>query len=186
MSATVDYLRTVARYLYGNDPSLARLVLEFGYQAPRLIECPRCYRGRIKRCYNNAAETVLDNPRRYAYVEGYASSVIPVPHAWVWDRHADAFFDPTWHGPNAARNPDPSEYIGLVFRSPSFRRYVYRHTRAGLIMAEAHHAYQLMIDPRRRARALVPKVSGLWTPEAPGVTPPETLPEILDQLGATQ
>lgn len=40
-----------------------------------------------KRCYQNAADYVLDHPGQgLTYVEGYVTTVIPIMHAWVVDK----------------------------------------------------------------------------------------------------
>jgi hypothetical protein len=48
---------------------------------------------RFKGCYNNAFNFVHENPTA-RYVIGYALSVIPIEHAWVW--YEGTYYDPTW------------------------------------------------------------------------------------------
>jgi hypothetical protein len=151
MSATRDYLRLLDR-VNQTRPNLFSLILDHGYTAPRLVPCPVRYRGEPKLCYNNSALTVLDNPCRYAYVEGFSTSCIPVEHAWVYDRWQDAFFDPTWydHG-----DIPVEEYVGLMFRTPFLRQYIDRHKRAALVMADPRLAYMLANDPGTREQAFI-------------------------------
>ena len=68
-----------------------------------------------KECFNNAWQLCERHPE-YRYVEGYATSEIPIPllHAWCIDAQ-DRVIDPTW--------PDPANYtyFGLVL-DPMFCR----------------------------------------------------------------
>jgi len=62
-----------------------------------------------KACYSNAYRTVMKDPDRYVYVEGYGLHMLPCEHAWVWDRQDEKTIELTW--------PDlGSEYVGIPIR----------------------------------------------------------------------
>ena len=52
-------------------------------------------RGTSGQCFQNAAELVMKEPEKYAYVEGYAMGIMPVHHAWCVTRDGSVI-DPTW------------------------------------------------------------------------------------------
>lgn len=52
-------------------------------------------KGTKRECYRNAGELALAEPEKYAYVEGYAHSVLAVSHAWCVTRDGQVV-DPTW------------------------------------------------------------------------------------------
>jgi hypothetical protein len=102
-----DYLNMMADsaparpdFLY---PSYESLVLKYGtlYTGGRLEVS-----GRIKECYINAYYAARDNG--WTYVEGYASSIIPVGHAWCLDGDG-VVVETTW--PEVG-----SEYYGVPLR----------------------------------------------------------------------
>jgi hypothetical protein len=61
-----------------------------------------------KACFNNCLWMAVGEPEKYRYVEGWATSVIPVHHAWLIDEH-DRVVDPTWG------HRDGCAYYGVVF-----------------------------------------------------------------------
>jgi hypothetical protein len=83
--------------------------------ADLLLKHARCYRpqslprgfwvGAIKECFRNAAFTAMR--RGVRYVEGYASAVIPVHHAWCADADGNVL-EVTWDPPGSA-------YFGCEF-----------------------------------------------------------------------
>jgi hypothetical protein len=54
------------------------------------------FRAVAKECYHNAFKIAKKNPRQYAFYCGYATSVIPLPHAWNVDRATGTVIDTTW------------------------------------------------------------------------------------------
>jgi hypothetical protein len=59
-------------------------------------------------CFRHASKAALRN-RDYTYVEGYASLLIPVHHAWLLDRNG-AVIETTWPHMGSA-------YYGIPFRA---------------------------------------------------------------------
>lgn len=64
----------------------------------------KVHRGKMKECFMNAQR--LAQMKGYRYVEGYASGIIPVLHAWTINEH-DIVVDPTWDDKDAV-------YFGVV------------------------------------------------------------------------
>lgn len=82
--------------------------------------------GRIKNCYQNAAELVLyDNRRELIYVEGYAAGIIPVMHAWCVTPEG-VVVDNTWRTPG-------TDYFGIPFSREYLRESLLTHEVYGLI-----------------------------------------------------
>lgn len=89
--------------------SMHELVLKHGIWFPPVTSPPKQHmRGELRACFRNAAVQVLVNRERYVYCEGYALAMIPVLHAWVWDREAQAAYELTWRRPGDA-------YCGIPF-----------------------------------------------------------------------
>ena len=79
-----------------------------------------------KQCFRNSIMLVAINEERYVYCEGMCLVVIPIQHAWVWDRWENAVVDPTL--------PEPAiEYCGIPFRTPYAKRRVVQNQKYGLI-----------------------------------------------------
>lgn len=69
-------------------------------------------------CFESAAKLAMDNPN-YIYVEGYASNVIPVHHAWcVHKDNPSVVVDPVW------RNPQTCRYFGLPIQTAFLNRAI--------------------------------------------------------------
>ena len=79
-----------------------------------------------KQCFANALIYSCREPERYVYVEGYACSVIPMAHAWVYDRAEGKIIDPTWSEIGKA-------YCGVPFDPVAAQRFVYKTQVYGLI-----------------------------------------------------
>ena len=58
-------------------------------------------------CFDNAFKRARSSGGKLRYCEGYATSVIPLPHAWCIDRE-DRVVELTWRTPGVA-------YFGAVF-----------------------------------------------------------------------
>lgn len=66
------------------------------------------YPCRPRECFANALMVAMSEPD-LRYVEGFATSIIPVEHAWVVDKHG-AVYDPTWVMLDTPWTPD---YFGV-------------------------------------------------------------------------
>jgi hypothetical protein len=111
----IDYLTTLAKVMRECQPasiivSPPAFVLQYGEVFDTGIPVLKPVKhGIIKECYINAMK-LARRGTRYTYVEGYALSIIPVPHAWCIDNENGAIVDNTWRRPGR-------EYVGVKFKS---------------------------------------------------------------------
>jgi hypothetical protein len=94
-----EYLVALSRFSSGKRESwryssYAELVLDLGQEwnyapLPSTVE-----RGVKKECFRNALLLAIDNSD-LTYVEGWATSIIPLEHAWCVDYDGNVV-DPTW------------------------------------------------------------------------------------------
>ena len=111
--------------LRGGKPSERPFSSQYDFVLKEGIECEYTGNPRPKgcgvrkmqdqQCFRNAHIVAMRLPERYAYVEGFALGMIPVPHAWLIDMDGKVV-DPTWNKETCA------EYIGV----PLDLRYVNR------------------------------------------------------------
>lgn len=114
MSEARKYLETIVRLYAMSWPpetvaaSPAAYLLKHGRVWSPKVTPQDVRRGKARRCYVNAFELALANPGRYFYVEGYATSAIPVPHAWCVDRQGRVIDrTPYWE--------ESTDYFGIKF-----------------------------------------------------------------------
>jgi hypothetical protein len=108
----------------------------------RLPDGVKC--GRMKDCFRNAALLALGWHRNtYIYCEGYAVSVIPVPHAWCVDLKGNVI-DVTWNNGSAIG----SEYYGIAIKSLYLQEFLMKTKRYGLIDAWDARWPMLKDDPK--------------------------------------
>jgi len=79
-----------------------------------------------KQCFFNSITLVSINEERYVYCEGMCLVIIPIQHAWVWDRWENTVVDPTLSEPAA-------EYCGVPFRMSYAKRRMVNNRRYALI-----------------------------------------------------
>ena len=87
-------------------------------------------RGIMKECFRNAFMLMAAHSE-LIYVEGYASGVIPVYHAWCVDQKGKVV-DPTW-------GDDGQVYFGVPFSSGFVREQTLKSKKYGLIDAWDQH-----------------------------------------------
>jgi hypothetical protein len=75
-------------------------------------------RGVEKECYSNCLKQLIRHPDKVVYCEGFATSVIPVQHAWLLfeGRVIDPTWDPAWD------NQHNREYFGIAFKTEYVKR----------------------------------------------------------------
>lgn len=77
-------------------------------------------------CFRAAGRLAMDNPN-YIYVEGYASNIIPVHHAWcVHKDNPDVAIDLVWRKPQFCR------YFGLPIQTEFLNRAIATNKKWGL------------------------------------------------------
>lgn len=94
--------------------------------APR--NCPERYRyarGRMKQCFCNAANAAIRD-KSLIYVEGFASIVIPVLHAWCITKDGKTV-ELTW------RDGDAIGYFGVPFQTAFLHRQLIRNKTYSLL-----------------------------------------------------
>lgn len=92
-----------------------------------------------KQCFMNATNLVLINEERFVYCEGLVFVVIPIAHAWVWDRWEKTVVDPTLREP-------ASEYLGIPFNTAYLKRRIVENGCYGLIDTY-WDGWKLLCDP---------------------------------------
>lgn len=97
-----------------------------------------------KECYRNAANLAFDHVE-LTYVEGYATSMLPVEHAWCIDDQGRVV-DNTWTDGRAG-----VEYFGVAFNTKFLREHVYHRERYGLIEGYGR-GFPLLKIPRSRKK----------------------------------
>lgn len=115
-----DYLNFVSqsRSAFINTSKLVyncveQLVLTHGRLYDTIIKRPAWIkRGRKKECYSNCLKELIYNPNKLIYCEGFATSVIPVQHAWLL--FEGQLIDPTWDDQIEQQN---REYFGIAFNT---------------------------------------------------------------------
>jgi hypothetical protein len=88
------------------------------------------YGCKTKECYYNAMIIGLMEEGTYDYYEGYATGVIPVPHAWVVKKGTQDVIDPTW----TDRSSRPGDYFGVKIPMRFVRKYMKKHGRSGPLL----------------------------------------------------
>lgn len=124
LQVTDDWVR---RANSTHTDTLFGFVLKHGRAYKPLPKLPmefRVHRGIIKECFRNASMAALQD-RCLTYVEGYASSIIPVAHAWCVTARGQAV-ELTWDKPG-------DEYYGVPFQTEFLRKQLLENKYYGLI-----------------------------------------------------
>lgn len=136
MNVTLEYLRMTAEavkhapqgFVYS---SLFEFALTHGKMMKPPVEMPfaRVERGIPRQCFMNAANLAMGR-RGFIYCEGWAMSVIPVPHAWNLVEYAGELrvLDITWRTPG-------TEYFGMAFKTAYLKKQLSQQKYFGLIDA---------------------------------------------------
>lgn len=131
------YLRNVAHFEHLRAGWVYKGVHDFLLREGRVWSPEECVlrRGLAKHCFDNAYK--LARRRGLQYVEGYATAIIPVHHAWVID-HEGRIIEKTWPEPGLA-------YFGVVLPL----EFVLRARLAGCasVLANHHDEFQIYRQP---------------------------------------
>lgn len=86
-------------------------------------------KGEPRQCYMNSTLLAFES-RRFIYCEGWALSVIPIPHAWnlIQIRGKWYVVDSTWKEPS-------KEYFGVAFKTAYLKEAMRKQKYYGLIDA---------------------------------------------------
>ena len=117
---SLQYPKTPKGFLYG---SMDEMLLALGRSFTPAPLPKGVRRGRMKMCYMNAANLVMDNPE-LVYCEGYAAGILPVMHAFCVTRKG-AVVDPTWK--------DGTEYFGVPIKREFLRKTLLRNKVYGVL-----------------------------------------------------
>jgi hypothetical protein len=100
---------TGGKYFRGKYFCLEDFVLKNGLQFNKIIAFPPdLKRGRVGSCHKNAYNIAQNNPNKYFYCEGYATSNnFAFLHSWVVNKELEVI-DPTWK--------NGIDYYGIIFR----------------------------------------------------------------------
>ena len=134
MSATIDYtaeapsreyLRLLVRVqrMAANcpDPSPAEWLLRNGMSFTRGPRPKGIRKGPDRFCFWNSLRLAERRSGRYVYCEGYATAIIPVEHAWVYDRRTGLIVETTWDDEGNGR-----DYFGVPVKTSYARRCLLR------------------------------------------------------------
>jgi len=103
-------------------------------------------RGEAKQCFRNAFQLAMSRDD-LIYVEGYASSIIPVLHAWCVTTRG-VVVDPTW------KDAEECAYYGIPLRRDFAQRLTFRNQFYGLL-ADPKTAHVIhRTDPRKYLRRM--------------------------------
>lgn len=95
--------------------------------------------GQVKQCFMNAAHLADRHPERYVYCEGYATSILPMYHAWCWDLETERVVDVTWReswtGETHGHEPEHRNYYGVKFTLKVHDQLLLLTERYGIIDA---------------------------------------------------
>ncbi len=91
--------------------------------------------GPMKNCYGNAGTAALSRDG-WSYVEGYATSFMPIHHAWCLDQDG-VVVETTW--------PEPAEeYLGIIIPLPRLRQSLLETGYTGVMPSDYLNQHRLL------------------------------------------
>lgn len=118
------------------------LLLAGGQQFTRRVPVePYGAKMRYKQCYENAYQLVMVNSTDLVYCEGYAASLIAVPHAWAVVRGSGAVVDPTWDFED-----EDVDYFGIPLKLQFISRWLVQTGHWGLFGGDHEDVLDLLRD----------------------------------------
>lgn len=148
MTSVEQFLRLVATATGRKSPH--QLILdhgrEYAWGGPKLP--PGVRLGEKGACFMNAYQLADAHPDKYTYVEGVASAIIPVDHAWCVTADG-VVVDPTWRFKKGDAVP---EYYGI----PISLKYAWRimvKTRVYGVLWNYVGGFPMMTDKPEEWRA---------------------------------
>lgn len=138
LQATTTMIRQhIKTQRIGNYVCLEHFVMKNGrFWKPNADALPEDVRpGPTGQCFRNAANLALDHRNKYIYVEGYATSLIPVMHAWCVHWQTGEVIDPTWTGEFNTLRPVAREYYGIAINTNYLCEMLLNRERYGIIDA---------------------------------------------------
>lgn len=132
IGSTRQYMEFMAKIQEDNGAPFSpmRWLLDNGIEAGDWSPLPSRMRRRpVKQCFHNSLAIALRNTRRFAYMEGYASNLIPVEHAWCIDRVTGLVVDATWK--------EGTQYIGVAVK-PEYALRCLRKERSAVMNWQEH------------------------------------------------
>lgn len=151
MSDLTRYLETIAGFCAGlpekegyHSRNPADFVLRHGCIMPDILPVPKRRLLKIKQCFYNASMLALREQKRFIYCEGFATSIIPVAHAWCIAKHNGTWmvWDNTWRKPGA-------EYYGVAITAEYLKHALLENKHYGVIDAYHTNWPMLRSDPAR-------------------------------------
>lgn len=120
-----EYLSSWQKLMPKDQPSLATYIYERGrfYDAAKLPKGVK--RGKQGECFANAYRLARYNDE-LTYVEGYATSIIPVHHAWCVDKRGRVI-DNTWD------KPETCAYYGVAMDIDAVSAFIVRNKVYGVL-----------------------------------------------------
>lgn len=119
---TSEWLEFMARHNETAKVNPYRWLLDNGRRFDWSPLPPRMRRRAPKACFWNSLQLAERGRGRFAYIEGFATAMLPVHHAWCFDRETGRIVDATW--------VEGSGYVGVPVRTAYVRARLNRGASA--------------------------------------------------------